>query len=217
MGVNRAGANAAPMMATTHVLVAAGVASLTALVAPEHAPTAAAAAGLGGLFPDLDIYAGHRRTLHFPVYAGAAALVALAVAAATSTTVTVTAAAFLGGAALHAAMDALGGGLELRPWEGRSERAVYSHYHGRWLAPRRWVRYDGAPEDLLLAGVTAVPTALLVDGALPAVSTILAVSTVYVALRRRLAALWACLADHLVSRLPPDFRGHVPERFVEGE
>ncbi|WP_276260003.1 metal-dependent hydrolase [Haloglomus litoreum] len=205
------------MMATTHVLVAAGVASLTALVAPEHAPTAAAAAGLGGLVPDLDIYAGHRRTLHFPVYAAGTALLALVLAVMAPSMATVAAAAFLGGAALHATMDAFGGGLELRPWEAGSERAVYSHYHGRWLAPRRWVRYDGAPEDLLVATVAAVPTVLLVDGTLPVVGGVLAVSTAYVALRRRLAALWARLADHLVPRLPPDLQDHVPERFVEAD
>jgi hypothetical protein len=205
------------MMATTHVLVAAGVASLTALVAPEYAPAAAAAAGLGGLFPDLDIYAGHRRTLHFPVYASGTALAALALAVTTTSAVTVAVAAFLVGAALHAAMDALGGGLELRPWEGRSERAVYSHYHGRWLSPRRWVRYDGAPEDLLVAAMAAVPTALLVDGALPVVAAILGVSTVYVTLRRRLAALWARLADALVPRLPPTLQHRVPERFVDAD
>jgi hypothetical protein len=205
------------MMATTHVLVAAGVASLTALVAPEHAPEAAVAAGLGGLFPDLDIYAGHRRTLHFPVYATGAALAALALAVVSPSMVTVAVAAFLVGAALHATMDALGGGLELRPWEGRSERAVYSHYHGRWLAPRRWVRYDGAPEDLLLASVAAVPTVLLVDGALPVVGGILAFSAGYVALRRRLATLWVRLADALVPRLPPSLQHRVPERFVDAD
>jgi hypothetical protein len=204
------------MMATTHVLVAAAVASLTAVVAPEHAPVAVAAAGVGGLFPDLDIYTDHRRTLHYPVYYGLLAAAAVALAVTLAATAAVAAAAFLVGAALHASMDVLGGGLELRPWEATSDRAVYSHFHGRWLAPRRWVRYDGAPEDLLVAGVAAAPPLLLFDGRVAlAVGALLAVSAGYVALRKPLAALWARLAALLAPRLPDPLRTRVPERFVE--
>lgn len=204
------------MMATTHVLAAVAVATLSALVAPELAPVAVVAAGLGGLFPDLDVYAAHRRTLHFPVYYPASAALAGVLAVAVPTVATVAAAWFLVGAALHAGMDALGGGLELRPWEATSERAVYSHYHGRWLAPKRWVRYDGAPEDLLLAGAFAVPPLVAFDGRVPlAVGALLAVSAGYVALRKPLATLWARLAALLVPRLPVGLRTRVPKRFVE--
>jgi hypothetical protein len=206
------------MMATTHVLVAAAAASTLAVLAPEHAPLAVAAAGAGGLFPDLDIYTDHRRTLHFPVYYPLLAATAVALAVALPTTATVAVAAFLAGTALHAAMDVLGGGLELRPWEATSERAVYSHAHGRWLAPRRWVRYDGAPEDLVVAAVAAAPPLALFDGPVAAaVGALLAVSAGYVALRKPLAALWARLAALLVSRLPDPLRTRVPPRFVDAE
>ncbi len=204
-------------MATTHVLAAVALATLSAVVAPEFAPVAVAAAGVGGLFPDLDIYADHRRTLHFPVYYPAAATLAAGVAAAVPTTATVAVAWFLAGAALHSASDALGGGLELRPWEATSDRAVYSHYHGRWLAPKRWVRYDGAPEDLLVAGALAAPPLFAFDGAVAgAVAALVAVSAGYTLLRKPLATLWAWLAALLVPRLPPDIRARVPERFVDG-
>jgi hypothetical protein len=198
------------MMATTHGLTGLVLAGLIAGVWPEHAPVALAAGFAGGLAPDLDLYAGHRRTLHFPVYASLGALGALGVAALAPGVATVAAAAFLVGAAAHAASDVLGGGLELRPWESRSERAVFSHYHGRWLAPKRLVPYDGSPHDLLLTVVLAVPAVWATDGALQLlVLGAVAVSTTYVALRKRLAAVAAALA----SLVPHRYEPYVPQRY----
>ena len=83
--------------------------------------------------------------------------------------------------------DRFGGGLELRPWEGTSERAVYSHYYGRLLRPRRWVGHDGSPADLPLAGALAVPL-LLVEWRVvgPLVASTVGVSAVYTLVRKRL-------------------------------
>jgi hypothetical protein len=84
-------------------------------------------------------------------------LPALALAALFPTGSTIALAAFFVSAAVHSGMDALGAGDELRPWEATSEKGVYDHLRGRWIRPRRWVRYDGAPEDLLLTSLFAVP------------------------------------------------------------
>jgi hypothetical protein len=196
------------MMATTHALAGLALAALVGLVAPEHAPAAAAAGLAGGVFPDLDLYSGHRRTLHFPVYYALAALPAALVAALAPTTATVALAVFLAAAALHAASDALGGGLELEPWRATSERAVYSHFHGRWLRPRRLVRYDGAPEDVLVAAVVGVPASLTFDAAVQqVVAGALAVSMAYAAVRKhlpRIATAAAALAPPALSRRLPD-------------
>ncbi len=54
--------------------------------APEFASIALVAGLLGGVFPDLDLYAGHRKTLHFPVFYSAVATVAVVVAALIPTT-----------------------------------------------------------------------------------------------------------------------------------
>ena len=145
------------MMLPTHVLVGLALALPVAVAVPEHADIALTAGLLGGLIPDLDMYIGHRKTLHYPVYYSALAAVAAPVAALVPTTATIAAAMGLLGAAAHSVMDVFGGGLELRPWEATSSRAVYNHHHDRWLAPRRWIRYDGAPEDLVLSVVVAVP------------------------------------------------------------
>ncbi|WP_339106041.1 metal-dependent hydrolase [Haloterrigena salinisoli] len=198
------------MMATTHALWGMALALPVLVVAPELAPTAFAAGLIGGLVPDLDLYAGHRKTFHYPVYAAVATALGLALALLTPSPATVALAVALAAAALHAAADAAGGGLELRPWQGGSERAVYSHYHRRWIRPRRWVRYDGSPEDLGLAGIAAVPVFLAADGPVPVVVlTLLSVSAVYVLFRKHFAGL----AEYLVSLLPAPVLPYVPERY----
>ena len=200
-------------MATTHALAGVAVAALVALVAPEQAGVALAAAFVGGLFPDLDLYAGHRKTLHFPVCYWPLALVAGVLAAIATGPATVGLACFLLAAALHSAMDVLGGGLELRPWEATSERAVYNHFAGRWHRPRRWVRYDGAPEDALLGLVLAVPALLVAGTAMRwLVGGTLCLSVGYVLVRRRVPVL----TERLVGFVPAELVEHVPERFVDG-
>ena len=199
-------------MATTHLLAGVAVAAGVALVAPEFASLAFVAGAFGGLIPDLDLYAGHRKTLHFPVYYPVAALGAALGAAVTPSPWTVGLAVGLAAAALHSVMDVAGGGLELRPWLARSERAVYDHYRDRWIRPRRWIRYDGAPEDLALAFVLGAPGYVVFGTPLDAlVLGVLGISTIYVAIRKPLVAI----AVWLVPRLPDVVLEYVPERFLE--
>ncbi|MFB6269350.1 MAG: metal-dependent hydrolase [Halobacterium sp.] len=199
------------MMATTHAFVGLAVATLVSLVVPEYGATLAVAGLAGGVFPDLDLYAGHRRTLHFPVYYAVAAVPAAVFAVLAPGAWTVGAAVFLAAAALHAASDALGGGLELKPWEATSDQAVYSHFHGRWMRPRRFVRYDGAPEDFAVGALFAVPAALAFGPRIQRlVAAALLVSAGYVVVRKRLPAM----ASWLSARVPESLKRHVPERFV---
>lgn len=198
-------------MATTHALAGLLLAILASLVAPVGT-IGVVAALVGGVFPDLDLYAGHRRTLHFPVYYAVAAAGAVAVAILAPRPWTVAAALFLAAAALHSASDVLGGGLELRPWEGSSQRAVYSHYHGGWWKPRRWIRYDGAPEDLGLVVLFAIPAVVAYDGLVEsAVVAIVAVSAGYVLVRKPLVTV----AERIVAALPSHVLDRLPRRFIE--
>lgn len=199
-------------MATTHGLAGLGLGALALLVTPELAPVTMLAGLAGGVFPDLDLYAEHRKTLHFPVYYTLLALGALGIALAVLSPLTVGIAAFLSAAAVHSVTDVFGGGLELRPWEGTSERAVYSHYHGRWLRPRRWVGYDGAPGDLALASALALPPLLFVEWQLldPLVTAAVGVSGLYTLVRKRLADL----AEDAAAVVPAPVRPYVPERYL---
>jgi hypothetical protein len=200
------------MMATTHALAGVVLGTLVFLVAPDVGSVPVLAAALGGLFPDFDLYAGHRKTLHFPVYFSLAAIPASVFAFAVPSVASFSVALFLLAAATHSVMDAFGGGLELKPWEATSDRAVYDHFRGRWLTPRRWIRYDGAPEDLLLAVALAVPPLFVFDGAVEVgVGVALAVSATYALLRKPMVVA----AERLVAVLPTAILDHVPDRFVE--
>ncbi|MFC7078835.1 metal-dependent hydrolase [Halorussus caseinilyticus] len=201
------------MMATTHALFGVVLASAAVGVAPEFAPVALVAGVVGSVFPDLHLYAGHRRTLHYPVYYAVAAVPAVALAVALPGAATVAFAVFLAGAAAHSLMDVLGGGLELKPWQARSERAVYDHFNGRWVPPRRWVRYDGAPEDLLVAVAFGAPALVAYDGPVRTfVGAVLLVSTGYALARKHLAAL----VERLVPLAPAAVHTRLPERFRDG-
>ena len=198
------------MMLPTHALVGLAIAAPLLVLAPEHATPALVGGLVGGMLPDMDLYAGHRRTLHYPL-AYTLAAIPVAVGAYVAATPLLVALAFLlVAAALHCQMDRLGGGLELRPWEGRSERAVYNHVRGRWHRPRRWVRYDGAPEDVLLTLTLGAPMLLVLDRPfLELAAVALLAGASYGLLRRRLAAL----APVVVARVPEPVVEHVPERY----
>ncbi|RQH03323.1 metal-dependent hydrolase [Natrarchaeobius oligotrophus] len=177
------------MMATTHVFVGLAAVAPIAYAAPELSTPLAAGAILGGLAPDLDLVFEHRRTCHFPVVGVAVAAVAVGVALVAPSPFAVALAAFAAVAWIHAASDAIGGGPEMDPWNDRTERAVYDHVRGRWIRPRRWIRYDGAPEDAAIATAFAVPALLVFDGWVTAAVIVgLATSFVYALVRRRLVA-----------------------------
>ncbi len=177
------------MMATTHVFTGLAVVSPVAYLVPEFGTALALGAVVGGLAPDADLVFAHRRTFHFPVAGLAVAVPAVAAAALAPAAPTLAVAAFALTAWLHAASDSIGGGPEMDPWNERTDRAVYDHVRGRWLRPRRWIRYDGAPEDAALGVALAVPALLVFEGwPRAAVAGGIAVSLLYALLRRRLVA-----------------------------
>ncbi|PGF17872.1 hypothetical protein CP556_18360 [Natrinema sp. CBA1119] len=199
------------MMLPTHALVGLALALPLVILAPEFAGVALTAGLLGGILPDLDMYIGHRKTLHYPVYYSVLGVAVAPFAVLLPTAATIAATFLLLSAAVHSVMDIFGGGLELRPWEATSSRAVYNHRRGRWLAPRRWVRYDGAPEDLLLSLGIAVPLLIALDGVLRLiVGAALVVAVVYTAVRRLLPTIAEVL---VVQTLPDRFLVLLPARY----
>lgn len=199
------------MMATTHGLWGMLVGLPVAIAAPEFGAVALTAGLLGGILPDVDLYIGHRKTLHYPVLGIGGSLVAIALAWVVPTILTVALAIAITASTIHAISDVFGGGLELRPWEGTSEKAVYSHYHNRWFRPRRYIRYDGSPEDLLLASIPVLPLIAVSDMLFQSVVVgLLMVSGVYVLLRRTLAET----ARRLVEYVPTEITPYVPRRYL---
>lgn len=190
------------MMASTHALYGMAAGAVLASVTPGPASQAMLAGFVGGIVPDFDAYAAHRRTLHAPILGSGAAVLAVAVAVIAPGPLTLLAASALAGAALHAVMDIGGGGLSLEPWAEQPERAVYSHAHGRWLGPRRYIAYDGSVGDLALGVVAGIPLLVTTTGPLRVlVGGALVLSVAYVLVRRRLVAILRALLRRTPDRL----------------
>ncbi|MFP8955140.1 metal-dependent hydrolase [Natrialbaceae archaeon A-CW3] len=174
------------MMATTHVFVGLTLVAPVAVAVPDLAAPLAVGAIVGGLLPDVDLVLTHRKTFHFPVFGMVGTVSAAILATVAPSPFTAGIAACAVTAWIHAASDALGGGPEMDPWTNPSDRAVYDHARGQWIRPRRWIRYDGAPEDALLASVLAIPAFVVFSGLIRTLVVLLAVSLGYALVRRRL-------------------------------
>jgi hypothetical protein len=207
------------MMATTHALwgLAVAIAALPAVPDGVAVPSVLAAAFVGGLAPDADVVATHRKTLHFPVLLPALSVVLLAVSLATASPPLWLATVGIGSAALHSASDVLGGSVEARPWTYSSDEAVYNHLLGRWHRPMRLVRYSGAPEDFLLGaacGLFAIQSTATTPAVDRALLALVVATGGFALVRKRLHRLPA-LADALV---PATLRHRLPAvRVEEGE
>ena len=198
------------MMLPTHALVGMAIALPVALSVPELAPAALLGGFLGGVLPDLDLYAGHRKTLHYPTLYPIAAVPAAIFALIQPTAIAVAIATLLVAAAVHCRMDIYGGGLELEPWEGTSERAVYDHVRGAWVQPRRFISYDGSKGDLAISAGVGIPLFFVLGEPFAYLVIIaLAIAVVYVLLRRRLAKL----APTVFGYVPEPLDAYVPERY----
>lgn len=184
------------MMSTTHAAMGLSGAVLLVPVSPELATVAAIGAMAGGFFPDLDVVFEHRQTLHHPELYPLLAVGSVGLAIVSPGPWTIGIAAFLASAALHCLVDVLGGGLARRPWIADDERGIYLHSAGRWLPPKRWVRYDGAPEDLLVAVAFSVPPLVAFDGMLQQATLAgIGISVGYVVLRKRLVDVYEAVLE----------------------
>ncbi|WP_206022075.1 metal-dependent hydrolase [Salarchaeum sp. JOR-1] len=175
-------------MATTHAALGVLPALVVLRFDPALAVTSAYAGYAGGVFPDLDLYLEHRKTLHHPELYPALALLATLVALAYPTPVSVAVACFLVSAALHCLTEVLGGGLGRKPWLRDDHRGVYSHLGQRWLPPRRVIPYDGSPRDLALCVIVTVPLLVVFDVRVRwLLLGGLGISVLYTVFRKRLA------------------------------
>jgi hypothetical protein len=203
------------MMAFTHLLLSLAVTAVVSPLVGEHVafPLVLGAVVLGGLAPDLDLLARHRRTLHYPVGYLVLTLACLGASWATGDGAVLIGALLFGAAALHVFGDLLGGSAEAAPWDPVTEFGVYNHLLGRWHRPCRLFRYSGSPGDLLLAwAFAAVALTASGDPALGIVVVALAgLAGVYTLARRRLGLLAAGLG----RLVPPQARRLVPTLTVE--
>ncbi|WP_121741624.1 metal-dependent hydrolase [Natronorubrum halophilum] len=191
------------MMALTHGFMALAAAVFLLPVFGEYAgPALLAAAFLGGLAPDADLVARHRKTLHFPVWFSVATLALSSLAALTGSGTLLVLTVAVWAAALHSISDVLGGSAECEPWNPVTENGVYNHVLGRWHRPRRYVRYSGAPEDFLVClafAAVAIDSGLTGPAVDRALLVLVAFAGVYALCRKRLAEI-GTVAGSLVPR-----------------
>ena len=204
------------MMALTHGFMSLALATIVLPVVSDQVapPLVLAAAVVGGLLPDLDVLASHRRTLHYPVVFPVLTLGSLAAFLSTGSPGLLLLGVLLGAAGLHSLSDVLGGSAERAPWNPVTEFGVYNHVLGRWHRPRRFVRYSGAPEDFLLGGGFAI-VAIVSPGTTPVVDFalvgVVAIAGGYTLARKRLEAITTSV-DEVI---PPWLRAVVPSLEVE--
>lgn len=199
-------------MGITHILVGVLIALPFGILMPEQAITLFVIGAIGGIFPDFDLYVGHRKTLHYPVYYGGFVVLLGAMVVLTLEFVIILGFIFASAAWLHSVMDIFGSGLELRPWEGTSERAVFNHWREGWIKPRRIISYDGSPGDLCLSAVLAVPLLVVYSSPLQKyVGLLLIIGIAYAVLRKQLAEI----ASGIAGRLPSKIHAFVPARYFD--
>lgn len=200
------------MMLPTHVVIGLALGAPLLVIAPEIAPVALLGVLIGSILPDLDMYSGHRRTLHYPTGYAIATAMSIPLAVWLQWPIAISGTFVLFGAALHCRMDRYGGGLELEPWKATSNRAVYDHVQRQWLTPKRWIRYDGAPEDFILMATIGLPLVFVFDGGFQWVTFIaIVVGGAYAVFRRRLAGIARTVFRHV----PASVAHHVPARYLE--
>jgi len=179
------------MMALTHGFMSLALAVLVLPFVSDHvaAPLLLAVTFVGGVVPDTDLLANHRKTLHYPIIYPVLTLLLLGGFLLTSSALLLLSTFAIGAAALHCLSDILAGGAEREPWNPATDHGVYNHVLTRWHRPRRYVRYSGAPEDFFVSLVFAIvavwsaTTPVTVDIGL---LCLLAVAGGYSLLRKRL-------------------------------
>lgn len=146
------------MMLPTHIIL--GLTFITPLIyilPEEFAFPLAIGVVVGSTLPDLDLlYGTHRKTFHSPIRSWIVVAITTTTFVLFQTPLTAALFAICFGFSQHSLSDVFGGGLEHKPWEKTSDKAVYNHYHKTWWTPRHYASYDGSPRDLTIFGVLSL-------------------------------------------------------------
>lgn len=137
------------MMLPTHISSGLLIAGIFSHIFPEYTSVFLIAIVIGSILPDLDLIIGtHRKTLHYPIYSLLGVVISAGISPLFTGVYGVILVGFFIGVFQHSISDVLGGGVEEKPWERTSDKAVYSHYNDKWLPPTYHLGYDGSLKDV---------------------------------------------------------------------
>ena len=138
------------MMLPTHIIL--GLLVMTPFVAVFDLPVSVLyGAIIGSILPDLDLIVGtHRKTFHFPRYSFIVLIGSVVMISGYPSILGFFIVGLVVGFTLHSSSDVLGSGLEVRPWERTSKKAVFNHYTQEWEKPLHYFSYDGSPTDFFV-------------------------------------------------------------------
>ena len=173
------------MMGSTHVLTGLLIASTAFIFKPELIFLSALAGFAGGVFPDLDTFREHRKTLHYPFYYSFIGVLTLLLALSINNAF-LPVSYFLISMALHCLMDSLDAGRDFDIDEPDLSKGVYLHLQDRWLKARRWVKHDGSLGDFLLTLILAAANFYVYTGVIEYLAALaLAIGALYALIRGR--------------------------------
>lgn len=145
-------------MLFTHLAVSL----LLGLAAFQFVPsmTVVVTAVLAGAGPDMDMFWEHRKTLHRPFQAIIAGSLFFLLYYISGYNIPLLVSVGCASISLHCLLDILSNGKTAKPREKTDDRAVYSHFTGSWIEPRRLVT-DGSTGDFVLLSVSGLAAMLI--------------------------------------------------------
>lgn len=193
------------MMALTHGFASLAVAVVVFPVVGDHVGgPLLLAAFLGGLAPDADLLASHRKTLHYPVGFSAVTLLLFGAVLLTGWSALLLPTVAVGAAALHAVSDVLGGSAEREPWNPTMDTGVYKP-RSRPLASTAPIRpllgRAGGFFVCLAFATVAVSSAVTPTAADITLFWLVALAGLYTLCRKRLAAISTGLSNLVPTRV----------------
>jgi hypothetical protein len=178
------------MMLTTHILAGASLGLLFLSSDPEVVFPVMIVGLFGSIFPDLDMFAEHRKTLHRPFQMLIVSALFALVFTVYSVQAILLAAVFTFSMSLHCFMDILSNGKTMHPRTDPDDRAVYNRVTDSWIEPRRLV-LDGSVPDMILTIVFGIILVVLLPSYSMVFYTFMGAGVLYTLLTFRLRNRYA--------------------------
>mgnify|MGYP006265906321 CR=1 FL=1 len=200
------------MMLPTHIIVGMFLSLSVLYIEPNYINSVILVSIFGSLIPDLDMYYGHRKTLHYPVFCSIATLLSFCILIFITNIYSISLFFFFMTLSIHPLLDILSSGLEIRPWENTSKKAVYNHYSKQWIAPLHIIPYDGSKEDLSVLLILSIPLMVYLGQPFYSLIIVLNIIGILYTLSRKILPEFI---KPVIKIVPDNYRKYIPDRYQE--